>query len=288
MFLMYKRLVTIFILAITTLHTQAQETKKETDTTIEKSYFKVEGNFISNAVYLGRKDSAITPYFTPSIGYYHKSGFFINASLSFLTTQSRIDVSTITAGYNFMLGESFGAGVYAEKYFYNGSSTNVQAETKGTVGVSANYDIANIISINGGVDLLFSNNTDIITTLGLGHSIYAGTDAKQFTFTPSISLNAGTQKFYGAIRKSKRRPRPNQNPNFINNIKVNGDDEFRLLNYEFSLPINYDTNKWGAYFTPYYALPQNPVSITGPGGNTFNIEKLENVFYAEVGIYFKF
>ena len=58
---------------------------------------------LSNSIYNGRKDSVATPYITPMIGYYDKSGFFIDASLSYLAKagSSRIDMYNIDAGYDY-------------------------------------------------------------------------------------------------------------------------------------------------------------------------------------------
>lgn len=70
-----------------------------------KSYFSLGLNYLSNSVYNGRKDSLATPYLTPSLGYYDKSGFFVSGSLSYLmrTGASRIDLFSLDAGYDFSI-----------------------------------------------------------------------------------------------------------------------------------------------------------------------------------------
>ena len=50
------------------------QTKKAKET---ESYFKASASYLSNAVYNGRQDSLVTPYITPSLGYYDKTGFYI-------------------------------------------------------------------------------------------------------------------------------------------------------------------------------------------------------------------
>ena len=42
-----------------------------------RSYFAAGISYLTNSVYNGRKDSLSTPYLTPTLGYYDKSGFFI-------------------------------------------------------------------------------------------------------------------------------------------------------------------------------------------------------------------
>ena len=66
-----------------------------------ESYFSAEINFISDAVFMGRKDSIAAPYLYPSIEYHHKSGFYTEGSFSYLTkeNQSRIDLALISLGF---------------------------------------------------------------------------------------------------------------------------------------------------------------------------------------------
>src|SRR5476651_1404900 len=107
---------------------------KKTDSTKETSYFKISGSYLSNAVYNGRKDSLATPYITPSFGYYDKSGFYVSGSLSYLASakESRIDLFSLDAGYDFNFTNKFSGSVYASKSFYNQASTAIQSDIKGT------------------------------------------------------------------------------------------------------------------------------------------------------------
>src|SRR5690348_14066239 len=65
------------------------------------SYLKISGEYLSDNVYNGRKDSTVIPYLTPSVGYYHKSGLFLVASASWLSTEHRLDELTFQGGYSF-------------------------------------------------------------------------------------------------------------------------------------------------------------------------------------------
>ena len=100
-----------------TLHAQDSESEKESST--DKSYFKVGLNYINDNVYLGRKDSVKVPYLTPSIGYYHKSGFYITGSLSYLPTsgESRIDLYTVETGYSFSTKKTEGEFSVSKDFF---------------------------------------------------------------------------------------------------------------------------------------------------------------------------
>ena len=108
---------------------------------VTKSYGNATLEFINNSVFLGRGDSLKTPYLSPGLGYFDKSGFFIEGSFSYLMRSgaSRIDASLIDAGYSFSAG-NFSGEITAEKNFYNGNSTNVKSEVKGSLYFSAGYD----------------------------------------------------------------------------------------------------------------------------------------------------
>ncbi len=262
------------------------QSSKGTKDTLSKSYFKADLSFLSNSVYLGRKDSLNMAYITPSIAYHHKSGLFANASLSYLISANnkRIDLYTLEVGYDFSFGKNFYGNAYLDKYFYNASSNNVQALTNAATGTSLTYEPKGIVAISAGVDFLFSDKTDAIVTTSLAHNFYIGNDANYWTITPTVALNAGTQSFYQAQRKRVGGP-AGGGPN---NLQITGGEKFNILNYEISVPVTYDANKWGIFFTPSYALPQSPVVLRGPLGNIVKTEKLENNFYAELGVYIIF
>lgn len=263
----------------------AQENKDDIKKLEKKSgYFKLAISYLTNAVYNGRKDSVVLPYITPSLGYYNKSGFYINGSLSYLSSsvQSRIDLFSLVTGYDFNISDKVSSGVYASKDFFNNSSTAVRSESNGSIGGNISYD-PGFITVNGGINLMFSNRTDISLNGSLAHSFSLGDEENAWNITPTLAVNVGTQNFYQDYIKNKAKKK-NGNTGAVQ-VQQN---KFGVLNYELSMPISYDAKKWGLYLTPTYAIPQNPISFTAPGGNTFITEKLDNVFYAEFGVYVKF
>jgi hypothetical protein len=271
--------LTICILLIIQ-HSSAQDSTKQS----QESYFKFSTSYLTNSVYNGRKDSLILPYLTPSITYYDKSGFYIGGSLSYAmaTNENRIDLFTLDAGYDFSISNQFSAGLYASKYFYNDNSNAVRSETKGNLGGSLIFD-PGIVTLYTGVDLSFASKTDINIGTSVSHTFYLGDDNNQWSITPSITMNAGTQNSYQDFVRKRKFKGPNGNT-----IVIKSSNKFDILDYEFSVPVTYDMKKVGFFFTPTYALPQNGVYFTGPMGNVFNVEKLENNFYAEFGFYVKF
>src|SRR6516164_3753823 len=91
-----------------------------------KTHLDAEFKYLSNQVYLGRRDSAALPYYIPTISYFHKSGLYASASLNYLKNSavSRIDLVTLEAGYDFTKGKYEGKLSFTE-FFYNSQSTSV-------------------------------------------------------------------------------------------------------------------------------------------------------------------
>jgi hypothetical protein len=76
---------------------------------------------------------------------------------------------------------------------------------------------------------------------------------------------------------------------------VEGASQFKMLDYEFTLPVNYTIKKFTFNFTPTYAIPVHPdvVDITTqianqPPKTRTVTEKLGNSFYWQAGVTLKF
>lgn len=285
-------------------NTQAQDDSTQ-QKSADKSYFKAGLSYLSNSVYYGRKDSLATPYVTPSIGYYHKSGVYANASLSYLASkESRIDLYTIEAGYEFDITKKLSGSVYADKYFYNQSSTNIQSDIKGNGGFTLSYDFR-ALQLNTGADVMFANKTDFSLNAGVSRDFTIGEENNQWTITPTVTTYLSTLNFYEGYtsrRAGKNAQQPNGATVSSNTVITNRSTGLTLLDYELSVPVSYEAKKWGLSFTPILALPTNPIytsttvtltpRIGSPISQTRNTTpssetNLSSVFYAEFSLYFK-
>ena len=280
---------------------------KKTDTAKKVSYFKFSGSYLNNALYNGRKDSLLTPYINPSVGYFDKSGFYISGSISYLATSaaSRIDLFAFDAGYDFDFTDKFSGTVYANKSFYNKASTAVKSDIKGSIGGSLSYDF-DLLQLSAGSDITFSQKTDIAFNFVLAHAFYFGEEHKVFSITPSVSTNMSTLNFYEGYTNRKVGKKANQaNPNAasVTATTVVNNNKLTLLDYEVSAPFTYDAEKFGIFFTPTIAIPQNPIYTTTTttiklrNGTQSSVtqdstlqseKKIENTFFFELGVYFKF
>ena len=75
---------------------------------------------------MGRRDSVAAPYLLPSLGYYHKSGFYADASISYLLAEGegRVDLILASAGYQ-ASGERWSGGAAVTAYFFDFFFVNI-------------------------------------------------------------------------------------------------------------------------------------------------------------------
>ena len=262
----------------------------------EKSYFEAGLSYLSNNVYLGRHDSLKIPYLTPSFYYYNKSGFYAGTSVSYLSNAgiSRVDLVEVEAGYAFTRNK-FSGILSLEKDFYNSQSKNVKAETKGSLDGTFSYDFGFIKPLlQGGID--FNSRDDYSAGFGLSHSFFFADD--NFEINPTLLINASTQNYYNSYyTKRKFATKGKNHPVAVTTTKayLPNASEFKIMDYEFSLPMDYSLGKFIFDITPTDVLPVNPnvtvVTVTPPSGISVTrtrTEKLSNIFYWSAGITYDF
>jgi len=273
----------------------AQENDENATTT--NSHWQAGINYLSNNVYLGRKDSMSLPYITPGIGYYHKSGLFVSGSLSYVSSaaQSRVDLFELVAGYTFTSNKLDGE-ISFSKDFYNSKSYGVKSETKGSLDGSLSYDFGFIKpSIETGIS--FNKKPDYSVGFGLGHSFYAADD--NLEIAPAFLLNASTQNYYSSYyskrKYSLKRKKGNTTGGATITAYLPNAAEFKIMDYEFSMPVNYTAGDFTFNFTPTLAVPTNPtivvLTIKPVVGNSYtktSTEKISNVFYWSAGATYNF
>jgi len=277
---------------------KAQENDDSTHKKTAKSYFQAGISYLSDNVYFGRKDSVKVPYITPTIGYYDKSGFYVNGSFSYIPSsgQNRIDAFIIEAGWDFNFG-NFEGEVNAVKNFYNSNSTNVKSEISGSTGATAAYEFGFIKPSVESTLNFGSNFTDYALTLGLEHTFDAVPE--KFEITPSFFLNEGTQNYYGNYYSKRRYTKRKTKAGVPVTYKVSADladvSKFKPMDYEFTMPIEYTVHKFTFSFTPSFTIPVNPNTVTlvltpnvGPPVSKTFTETLSNSFYFTVGATAKF
>ncbi|MEZ4810467.1 MAG: hypothetical protein R2819_08915 [Allomuricauda sp.] len=286
-----KRLAPIFMsVVLLPLLAIAQQDKKRT-TDERRSYVLTDVSFVSDAVFMGRRDSISAPYLLPSIGYYDGSGFYADASLSYLTRseEGRVDLFLLTAGFRFE-SKKWEGYFSATKYFYNDKSYAVQS------GVTA--DITGSLGHDFKVFHFSVLASSYFTEEGESDFILGGTVKKLFKtmdgnlhITPSVSLYAGSQNFYQEYYQSNRlgnRKGKGQGGSdiAITEIVVEEAKGFNLLSLGLGLSLDLYHKNFIFSLSPAVAFPQNPSTITTMDA-VFE-EDLETTFYTTVGISYWF
>ncbi len=258
----------------------------------KKSYLTAGISYLSNNVYLGRKDSATLPYLNFNLNYYFKSGFFIDGSANYLAdSSSRIDVVNFDGGYSFTSGNYSGEAVFT-KYFYNSQSTNVKSNVKSSISYFNSYDFG-FIAPTFTTFLNFGTKTDVGATFGLEHAFYAIDD--NLDITPTFNINGSTQNYYSNYYKTRSvKKKKKVLTSSVTGIVLNA-SKFKILDYEASLPVNYITGKFTFSADPVYAIPVHPSvvevitkSLAGVTTTKYVTEKLKNTFFITLGVTYKF
>jgi len=299
----FTRITLLFFLLASSFALHAQHNN---DSSIQVSYGKAQLSYLSNNVYNGRADSLASPYITPSLGYYNKSGFYIGGSLSYQpgSTGRRIDLVSIDIGYGFDITDNLSDSIYATKTFYNKQSTAIKSDIKELIGNDISYDF-DIVQLSVGAELLIGTKTDVAFNAELSHIFKVGSKNGSWSFVPAASLNVSSLHFYEGYttrKANKKLMQSNPNISSINSLTTVSNPGIKLMDYELELPVTYESKKWGAFITGTYAIPQNPIFTTTVttkkvagvtstqtvDSTPFSERKLKNIFYAELGIYFKF
>jgi hypothetical protein len=158
------------------------------------------------------------------------------------------------------------------------------------------YDIADVITPIVSVDYNFLKQDfghDIFVNAGISHDfaidgIFGEKDL--LIISPSANLNAGTQNFYDAyfvLKKYKLTKKALSLEQTAESLIIKREDQlskFKLLDYEFSAPVEYKTGVLVLNFTPTYAIAENKL----PPRVTKGMVAGSGIFYFEVGAALKF
>ncbi|MGB3344210.1 MAG: hypothetical protein WBA61_09875 [Aequorivita sp.] len=270
------------------------DTVRKSDNGKKTSYFSTSLNYISDAVFMGRKDSVSAPYLYPTVSYHHKSGFYGNGSFSYLTksNESRVDLFLVTAGYDFTKNNLSG-DFSVTKYFFNQDSYNVISEVEADLTSNLRYDFGNVFNLLINASLYFNSNSssDFFLSPEISHDFL--TTNQKFQFTPTVGINFGTQNFYEEYYTNTRLGNGGGQGQGSGStaqttivINIQESEKFNMMAIEFSLPMWYSHKQLTFSFLPVLVLPQNPATITVD--DVVIEEGLEDTFYWMVGISYLF
>jgi hypothetical protein len=302
----YKTLLTC-ALSCSTLITFSQ-TLAKTDTSIskkdtlkktshKKNSFKIGVNYVSDNVFMGRADSIKSPILVPEIKYTLKSGIYFSGSLDIIPgrKKNKVDGGDISVGWDFDITDDLSGGVSYSKPFYSSTSTQVSSSVSSIFNGNLSYDIGDIISPSLSVDYNLNKqsiNGDVFINIGITHDfiaegIFGNKDL--LLVSPTIAANSGTQNFYDGYivyRKLKNAKRDAAETKLISAYTAQL-SQYKLLDYEFSVPIEYKTGVLIFQFTPIYAVAENQFK-TAAIVKTLGLSNQTSIFYFDLGASLKF
>ncbi|SDT64537.1 hypothetical protein SAMN05216490_4556 [Mucilaginibacter mallensis] len=267
------------------------------DTVKKKSSIKVGANYTSNNVFMGRTGLTTTPIISPDIKYTHKSGLYVSGTLDYLpdNKKNKVDGGDVSAGYEFDITDSFSGDVSYTKLFYSTNSTQIGSSMSSTFNANFDYDISDIITPSISFDYDINKqgiNNDAFLAFDISHDIVFEKifAAKDFIFiSPTITVNAGTQNFYDAFltqKVFKKAKKEAAQTALINKFEQNV-DQFKLLDDELSMPVEYKINHFIFSFIPTYAIVENEFKSAAIA-KELGVPEKPSVFYFTAGAALKF
>lgn len=260
------------------------------DSILDKSELRIGIRYTSNYYYMGRSDSAAAPYLSPTVGYYHKSGFYGRSSLSYLIAsgEERVDLVTLTGGYDYF-GKKIAAGISVTEYFFSDLSYTVQAEMRTYFNGYAGYDLSGFMFYVD-TSLGFSEGTDVFLSGEINRTFYGSRN--RLRITPAIYVNAGTQKYSNAYYtqrsintgsgKGHGQGHGGQQVPATEHLEIAESDKFEILDYEADLQVSYIIHKVRFYVLATWTFPVNPATVLTNTG--VYEEELKNGFYWSTGV----
>lgn len=250
----------------------------------QKPKFKLSINYNSGLNYYGRTDSLKSTAVFPSAELWFTKNIYVSASPVFVnnTVQSFDYAGTVTSIGYLHTTDKWITNIYLLKPFYKQSSELVQSALKAQTGASVSR-LNKILNLTVGADLKYSDKIDFGATAGVDHLIKKQLkDKSVLVIDPSFYTYAGTQNFTVTYYKKKNGFLlfPGNTEEVSENVT-----QFKVLAYEFSMPIVYAKRKWMALITPSYILPQNLITVAG---RTDLSERGEDMFYATAALKYAF
>lgn len=240
--------------------------------------------FTSRLHYFGRTDSLKSNALLPTVLVQFDSvGLYVNGTGVLLNNkqQSLKYAGTIVeAGYRFGKLKGIAGNVFASKFFYN-TQQLPQSALKAQAGINLSH-LNNILNLTTSGSIAFSNKTDFFAAAGINHPFKWIKDKSVFLVTPTLMMNAGSQKFINSYYRTSSIPGlpfPDQEE------VIEISKKFSILSYEMSMPLVFARKQIFFIVTPSYVIPQNIVTV--PNHPELS-ENASNLFYTNVTLLFSF
>ncbi len=250
----------------------------------KKTELVISANYNSGLSYYGRTDSLKSTGFYPMLGVNFKNGLYLHSSFVFISNAAfkGYAASIMEGGYQFKnKKESWSGNIFANSFFYKDNTGLLQSALKGTAGINI-ANLNKIINLNAGMDVKWSDKTDIGASAGIDHTFRINKVGKGvIVIDPSAYLYAGTQNFTNTWYQEKKLlflPAGEE-------VVTSSSTRFSILSYELTCPVVYGLGKVNLVLSPAWVAPQNLVTV--PGRPDLS-EQGNNLFYLTGTLRFTF
>lgn len=277
-----------------------QEQTNSNTTTESTSYAVVGLNYISDAIFLGRKDTVSAPYLYTSMEYHHKSGLYAEGSVSYLTksNQGRVDLVVLTGGFDKTL-DKLNIDLSATKYFFNDDSYNVISAVEADITAQLLYEL-DFLNLGWAGSLYFSSDgaSDFMMLAQLSHDFVI--DDNTWQISPILEFQFGSQEFYQQyfIEQQKKKSgtgsgsgngsgnTSGDNTTTTTMVEIVESESFNLMAIELNLAVWYQAPPFTFSFMPSYVIPSNEAELLV--NDTMVKEDIDSTFYWMAGISYRF
>lgn len=242
-------------------------------------YFSFGASYLSDNVYLGRKDTAALPYLGPVLSYHTRSGFSLTGTLYFTNRSgdTKLDLWSLEGGYDHSFGEHWMAGGYAGSLHFQ-SKSNIRSDASAYAGGYIGYN-NDYLTPQLEATAVFGSRTDAVAAAELSHDF--GLLDDRLSIAPALKCNAGTQRYYNAFVTERLNKKGKQ----VSKKAVSQSDQFNILDYELSIPIAWNIRNWFVELKPIYFIPVNPTTIND--GQTLVQERLGNTLVVQLSVAYR-
>jgi hypothetical protein len=276
-----KKVITLFPFVFICLLIQAQQA--DSVPFKKKVTFTTGMGFNSNLNYYGRTDSLKSQAIYPFAGITLHNGLYLFTNIIFINNAmaTTYAATSLEAGYKFKnKKENWKGNIFGSRFFYTADVNLVQSVVKEQAGINLS-NINKVLSVNGGADAKFSNQTDFGAYAGVNHAFRIDPVGKRgvLVINPSAYSYFGTQRFSKKWLQEKRLL-------FIpvgSQAVTSNSSRFSIMSYELSCPVIYGYGKMNIIVTPAYVIPQNIITANGSSS-----QKADNLFYATAAVRFDF
>lgn len=275
--------------------TLTDTTKKDTDQ--EKATIKIGADYMSNDVFMGRTAKTAVPVFSPNIKYTFGAGIYIGGTADLLPNnkKNKLDGGDLDLGYEFDITDNLSGDLSYTKMFYNANSNQIGSAVSSVLNANFDYDISDIVTPSVSMDYNFNKqgiSNDLFLNFGLSHDVTLKKifgEHDRIVITPTVGLNAGSQNFYDAYLQKKifKNGKHTTAQNQLVDQFETGAGQFKLLDYELSVPMAYKAGPFRFLFTPEYDIVENGFKPTTTA-KSLGVPDNSAVFYVTVGVALKF